>query len=453
MYPRLALSIALAAATLASACAEQSGPTAPTAADGGPALAKRGAAASLSATQTAVGFDETQIDYDWSFSEEVESVMYMKGADMLAEPSRTATTIVPGDIRWVVYRLNATRNDGTRANVTGVRGAVCATNNGGAATQRLTIIQQIQAGGNGAFTTVASQPVDVTAKPLLAAGESHCYPYEMSFARTAGVEYRATPLLTADNGTATAAAASIAFGAHATVTRDASARIDESIIAGCRNGWPSIICTWGDETAPRLPYTVTGTISREIVVDMHNPYVCGETLPIVAHATLTELGPYAPGTAPRVYQATAPLAVHTGDCAPKPSNPGCTLTQGYWKNHAWPEHPLFPPSTLATWDIDHGWDYQGWNFFDTGLRWTQVLDVAPRGDPYYILAHQYIAAILNQQNGAYVPDQVRQTLVDAYTYFSSSPDGRAAYDRNTLTTWANLLDQYNNGQLGVPHCG
>ncbi|HEX8849403.1 MAG TPA: hypothetical protein VF761_07725 [Gemmatimonadaceae bacterium] len=441
--------LSAAALALAAACADS--PTAPRALGVGPALDRRAGGGGLSISQTASGFDETVTDYDWTFEKKVEDVL--AGVHMLPEGSKTETTIIPNDVKWIVYDLTATRDQGTTTSATGVRGQVCVANPGPAATQGLAITQIVQSRSGGApFQTVASRAIDVSAKPTLAGGQSYCYPYELPFTPTSGAEYRTLPRVTIANGDVGAAAPlGFTIPAHVQTTRDASARIDESLISACRNIWPGIMCTWGDHGVPELPFIVDKSTTLRITVDLHNFHVCGESLPFVNAATLTELGP--PGAAPEVHTSSAALTVKTGECAPKPANPGCTLTQGYWKNHPWPVSPLFPPSTLDTWDTDHGWAYQGWNFFDTGMRWKTVLGIPPRGDAYYILAHQYIAAILNQQNGAYVPDEVRQVLVNAYGYFSAAPQVRATYDRNTLTTWATLLDRYNNGQLGVPHCG
>lgn len=237
------------------------------------------------------------------------------------------------------------------------------------------------------------------------------------------------------------------------ITKDATARIDEDIVQACKNIFPSVICTWGGSRSPSFfSYTIDNSVVKEIVVDLHNFVVCGEEFTFTNHATLTELGPYPPGTSPQVRQASAPLVLKTGACPPKPKNPGCTLTQGYWKNHEWPAHPLFPGSTLENWEEKNGWSEFEWHFFDTKTEWKAILSVPPRGDVYYVLAHQYIAAILNQQKGAYVPEAVRAVLVNAYTYFSSTPRQRASVPRGTIIGWANVLDQYNNGKLGVPHC-
>ena len=294
-------------------------------------------------------------EYDWSFTKEVLDVL--AGEHMVPENRRDQTVIEPGGVKWVMYRLTATRY---------------------------------------------LPPAYVNATD---------------------------------------------------VTKDASARLDEQLVQACTNVFPSIICTFGTDAPLFAPLTLNASAVRTVVVDMHNYYVCGEDFAIVNRATLTELGPSTKGAPLQVHPAEAKLVVKTGACPPKPTNPGCTYTQGYWKNHAWPIHPTFPPSTLETWEADHGWSDHEWHFFDTNTEWKAMLSVQPRGDAYYILAHQYIAAILNQQNHAWVPQAVRETLVKAYDYFSKSPAQRATESRSNLTTWASILDRYNNGQLGVPHCG
>jgi hypothetical protein len=121
---------------------------------------------------------------------------------------------------------------------------------------------------------------------------------------------------------------------------------------------------------------------------------------------------------------------------------GCTLTQGYWKTHS-REGPA---------PYDDAWALLGAAqedtvFFSSGKTYYQVLWTAPKGNPDYILAHQYIAAQLNMLNGASTPANV-QTAFDAATaYFSG---GTAS--RSTILGWASLLDQYNNGIVGPGHC-
>jgi hypothetical protein len=79
------------------------------------------------------------------------------------------------------------------------------------------------------------------------------------------------------------------------------------------------------------------------------------------------------------------------------------------------------------------------------------------GNAYYILAHQYMAAMLNVANGA-DPTTIMQTLADAGTlldtYSSARSIPRNDPNRVLAIQWADTLDDFNNGVLtgGPPHC-
>ncbi len=228
------------------------------------------------------------------------------------------------------------------------------------------------------------------------------------------------------------------------LTKDAKAKLELALIKPCTDIFPLLICTWGE---PGLaPWTIDEFTQFLMIVDLHNFWVCVPDLAFTNKASLTELGPYPPGTTPQVHNSWATLIVKTGVCPPKPEKLGCTLTQGYWKNHSWPVHPLFPPQTLDQWAADNDW-----TFFDTGTDWKDILSVPTRGNEFYILAHQYIAAIMNGYNGAWVPPEVQAVLGNAYRWYTDAAF-RASTPRETVIGWATLLDQYNNGKLGVPHC-
>ena len=405
-------------------------------------LARRPSATTLTASNTVAGFNEDRTEYDWSFVKRVKAIMdrYMEPTGSISD----AEVLPGGEASWVEYTFDVTRSVKSRTALAGARGSVCVVNTGDAATNGLAVNVAIQGAG-----TSLTRAVNVAAKPVLQAGERYCYPYEIPFAATAGSSYQSSATTTIANAAGQIGAAQTSFAIPTTqsaVARDEKAVLHEGLEQSCANIFPSLICIALPITD--LTFTQSGHYDLPWTVDMYNYRVCGEDLPFTNVATLTESGPYAAGERPETHSSQATIVFHTGKCAPKPANPGCTYTQGYWKNHAWPAHPRFAPRTLATWPDDNDW-----KFFDTTAEWPDVLNIQPRGDAYYILAHQYIAAILNQQNGAYVPDGVRAVLLSAYQYFSSSPAVRATYDRNTLTTWANLLDRYNPGQLGVPHCG
>ena len=124
-----------------------------------------------------------------------------------------------------------------------------------------------------------------------------------------------------------------------------------------------------------------------------------------------------------------------------PVDDGCTHTQGFWKTHptAWPAghdpDALFGTSATKSW-------------LDT--FWTPPA----RGNAYFILAHQYMAAVLSAASGAAVPSGVQDAIDGAAAFFASATYGAApsGATRVQLLSWADLLDSYNNGNEGVAHC-
>jgi len=107
---------------------------------------------------------------------------------------------------------------------------------------------------------------------------------------------------------------------------------------------------------------------------------------------------------------------------------GCTLTQGYWKNH---------PDDWA--------DLANDPFFQTGWTWLQVLKTPPaKGNSYLILAHQYIAAYLSVNvNGATAPAGLAQAeaLLDG-------PTGEPFVKDGSWNALASALDSFVNDN----HC-
>lgn len=124
-------------------------------------------------------------------------------------------------------------------------------------------------------------------------------------------------------------------------------------------------------------------------------------------------------------------------CPPK----GCVRTQGYWGNKpdmVWPK----------------GYDRDA-KFFGSYLTWQQVLDSPTRGDAYFILAHQYIAAVLNTASGASAPNSVRSVIVAAGAWFKTAKPGICVRGACQLQrSWSSILDEYNNGNYpgGPEHC-
>jgi hypothetical protein len=120
-----------------------------------------------------------------------------------------------------------------------------------------------------------------------------------------------------------------------------------------------------------------------------------------------------------------------------PAASGCTYTLGWWKNKG--------KAMSAVFDFDGG--------TDNGLA---VLNTPPKGNVYYILAHQYIAASLNSNNGATLTGSALTAYNAATTYFAAASAANptpGSYTKKQVTDLADILDNFNQGKLALPHCG
>ena len=122
---------------------------------------------------------------------------------------------------------------------------------------------------------------------------------------------------------------------------------------------------------------------------------------------------------------------------------GCTLTQGYWKNH----NELETNGNQAR-DWPAPYDER-----DTmcGQTLLDVFNTSARGEAWYILAHQFIAASLNAASGAST-DGLGDELDEAEALLLASCGGISPADRPRAIELSELLDAFNNGHLSAPHC-
>jgi hypothetical protein len=173
---------------------------------------------------------------------------------------------------------------------------------------------------------------------------------------------------------------------------------------------------------PALPLPITN--SANPTIQNHGCNLCADNGPTVT--------------------ATVPAGTTLQPCTP-PSF-GCTLTLGFWKNHpsAWPAG--FSPNMpwfSATMHIDTE-------------TWHSALTGGPtHKNGYWILARQYIAAVLNQAKNGSAPPSVVSTLALASAFFSSNvPSACDAHGScGDQKGQAAILDVYNEGKLpGAPHC-
>lgn len=135
-------------------------------------------------------------------------------------------------------------------------------------------------------------------------------------------------------------------------------------------------------------------------------------------------------------------------------NQGCTLTQGYWKTHAiYALKPQFAKKRDATWDLV-GAGAENTTFFLSGTTWINVFWTAPKGNSYYNLAHQYMAAKLNGYAGASAPASVTTAIANAEAWFALYPPNHNFWktNKNQVMQAAGVLGSYNEGAIGPGHC-
>jgi Secretion system C-terminal sorting domain len=182
---------------------------------------------------------------------------------------------------------------------------------------------------------------------------------------------------------------------------------------------------------------------------------CAGSSPVVKNYSCA-IGPYACDTE-TTYTNTASFTAPSGasnssscDVAVTvpPCEEGCTLTQGYWKTHSsmGPARPANP-----TWSAVGGPNAL---FFISGRTWINVFWTSPNGNPYFILAHQYMAAVLNLANGASSTGDVDACLEFATKFFMSKMPSTtlSRAERTQVIACAGTLASYNEGSIGPGHC-
>lgn len=215
------------------------------------------------------------------------------------------------------------------------------------------------------------------------------------------------------------------------------------------------------ETASFADHTTSTELVDECVA-VHDDKVAGSFLGTVCASEGTKVFSYTAEIGP--YAACGPFDVvntawfegldtgATGSASYTvgglvPCEDGCSLTPGYWKTHS----EYGPARYDDTWRLlAAGADT---TFFRSGRSYYQVLWTAPRGNAYYILAHAYIAAELNQLNGASftaAASAFAEATALLQTYAPTTTLSKTV--RARFLALATTLDDYNNGLIGPGHC-
>ncbi len=128
---------------------------------------------------------------------------------------------------------------------------------------------------------------------------------------------------------------------------------------------------------------------------------------------------------------------------------GCTLTQGYWKNHHRYAKNL---SQKIDWPMIQGGEMHTEDTKMGGKSWLYILQTPPKGNPWYIAAHQWIAAKLNVASGAKATPAVVDAMYELEKYLTDY-QYKPCDGKEGVLAMAKLLDDYNNGKVGPHHCG
>jgi len=206
-----------------------------------------------------------------------------------------------------------------------------------------------------------------------------------------------------------------------------------NIVSNIGSSWSFGASQW---IAAKLNIALGIDTSNTIIASVLNDFqtaLCANTATLVVDQDLLGLlsafnaGELTPGCAPNGKRRSEKRATDLG----------CTYTQGYWKNHAsaWPAAPAGVSYTLC------------------GDSWMDIFQAPAStgggGNGWYSLAHQYIAARLNQYNGAFTGN-VDTALSAAGNLLAANCKFIAASETSSLT---NTLDGFNSGLTSVPHCG
>ncbi len=130
------------------------------------------------------------------------------------------------------------------------------------------------------------------------------------------------------------------------------------------------------------------------------------------------------------------------DCIDQPcGSGGCTLTQGYWKNHA----EKWPVTSLSLGSVSY-----------SQAQLLRILRQPVRGNGLVSLSHQLIAAKLNLANSAGC-QSVNASIAAADALIGAKvvpPIGAGSLSTSVTSTLVGALDSFNNGRTpGCPgHC-
>ena len=443
----------LAIAAVVVACND--GPTSPDDADLG--LFGGAGKLSLTATQSAEGLWERRLEYDWT-AQRYPSEIHV-GHDMRLLPESDRVEILPGQMVWVTFQVDAQRRLASDDTVTGVRGETCVTNTGRAAAGGFVVVEQVMASVNGQLRLVEGATAVIRVDEKLEAGTMHCLDYEILFDAQPGVTYSVAAVVAAHVGgrAATQAAADFWLPSPSetrTVEIDAEAWMRDGAYAACAKTLSPFFSCTSIDGLPRdqriWPPSNTGHLGMSFLVDIKNDGVCGQTFVYTIDEPLREGGPNPPGG--EIREVSGSLVITTGPCPPPGDN--CVLSEATWR-------AMYGDGSDAAvaaefYGIMLG-DVRGEYSWYVTSRDFVLLVFGRLGvtNPIGELFAQLYAAKLNIARGA-DPSPIGSVRIAADAFLAThSPawDSFTETQQKAIIEWVRVLTDYNEGRLGPAVCG
>lgn len=393
-------------------------------------------------------------------------------------------TISSGQCAVVGYNVNGARHLETQMDEYGMTGTITVTNGGEVSTQNLHITDTLEqnCGGGAGFVPIAGPfLVDISIKPILAAGETHVYPYTIVVGPgplSPSCSYRNFVNVTITNHAGwqpgnnncpgpdlcsfgPQAREPLTFPSAPTVVEiHESAKITD--FAECPLGFSCTNMPTGDVFIPDTEGVCefnAGMFACTIYREICNTFVeCDTWVTVSDFIRLMSVNE----TTPFVTESNmVSLDVYSGAC----QGTGCTLTIGYWKTHnGYRGHnadrvtPLLP--------IDLGCPSGQHPPYTKGVTVTNALQstailqfnglLGGGKNGLNKLAAQLLAAKLNIANGA--TNSIAGTISSADGYLCSYGFNAGSWNslnknvQQAINNVQGVLDNYNNGQAGTPHC-
>lgn len=326
----------------------------------------------------------------------------------------TTLDLVQGGSDTVTYTVTLTKDDGTVH--TWIDGEVCITNGGSVPTENLmSTLKVTQPPSQG---VILSTSLDTTAKPVLAAGESYCYPYRIDIPSANSNTYKVNADTTITNHSGHLG---VPFGPNAAATT--TIPTTETLVHNT--------VTVSDTLGGPL-----GEFSDDHTVTYTHQFDCSNAGDNPNTASIT----YDDDTAGPSASATV-----TVKCT---ASGGCTRTIGYWKNHPDAVTPLLP-----IWLGTEGGAKSVKVATSSQAVTIESIPTASNGiDKLYAQLLAAKLSIKNDADGSAVTSTIQ--AADNFLANTNSVDWASLSNavKSQVNGWATTLDNYNNGITGPGHC-